>query len=239
MINLYDFQIKAIEQMKNGCILCGDVGSGKSITALSYYYLQNGGDPDSLQGGDYIPMGRCAGSYSRLIPKSISTKTKSLWILGTTSKSMRTSSMRSLYLMSSESWAAARGSRHFLKLPGGTIGFFCRPRPVIPGRIIFPSLLPMDFTGTKPSSCRSTPSIRATRSIRRLTDSYIRESSARCGMIFWYLWIFIAVSNYITRRFKPSLTTMLSRSFGKHVEILGHRSQLSTPQSSITTFGKS
>ena len=57
MINLYDFQIKAIEQMKNGCILCGDVGSGKSITALSYYYLQNGGDPDSLQGGDYIPMG--------------------------------------------------------------------------------------------------------------------------------------------------------------------------------------
>ena len=36
MINLYDFQIKAIEQMKNGCILCGDVGSGKSITALSY-----------------------------------------------------------------------------------------------------------------------------------------------------------------------------------------------------------
>lgn len=57
MINLYDFQIKALEKMKKGCILCGDVGSGKSITALSYYYLQNDGDPASLQGGDYIPMG--------------------------------------------------------------------------------------------------------------------------------------------------------------------------------------
>ena len=57
MINLYDFQIKALEKMKKGCILCGDVGSGKSITALSYYYLQNDGDPASLQGEDYIPMG--------------------------------------------------------------------------------------------------------------------------------------------------------------------------------------
>ena len=56
MIKLFDYQIKAVEQMKNGCILCGGVGSGKSLTALSYYYLQNGGEPSSLMGGDYIPM---------------------------------------------------------------------------------------------------------------------------------------------------------------------------------------
>lgn len=33
-LELYDYQMKAVNQMKNGCILCGDVGSGKSRTAL-------------------------------------------------------------------------------------------------------------------------------------------------------------------------------------------------------------
>lgn len=51
-IGLYDYQIKAIEQMRNGCILCGGVGSGKSRTALGYYFKENGGGIE----GDYIPM---------------------------------------------------------------------------------------------------------------------------------------------------------------------------------------
>lgn len=55
-VTLYDYQMKAIQQMRNGCILCGGVGSGKSRTSLAYYYLENGGDPESLTGGDYIPM---------------------------------------------------------------------------------------------------------------------------------------------------------------------------------------
>lgn len=37
-ISLYDYQSKAIDQMHNGSILCGGVGSGKSLTALFYYY---------------------------------------------------------------------------------------------------------------------------------------------------------------------------------------------------------
>lgn len=43
-LGLYDYQLDAIEKMKNGCILCGGVGSGKSRTALGYYYKLNGGD---------------------------------------------------------------------------------------------------------------------------------------------------------------------------------------------------
>ena len=55
-IGLYGYQIDAVKRMKNGCILNGGVGSGKSRTALAYYYLRNGGDPASLCGDNYIPM---------------------------------------------------------------------------------------------------------------------------------------------------------------------------------------
>lgn len=55
-VQFYDYQLDAIRKMKNGCILCGGVGSGKSLTALGYYYLQNGGDILTLNGGEYVPM---------------------------------------------------------------------------------------------------------------------------------------------------------------------------------------
>lgn len=42
-IELRDYQLDAVKRMKNGCILCGGVGSGKSRTALAYYYVQNEG----------------------------------------------------------------------------------------------------------------------------------------------------------------------------------------------------
>ena len=47
-IELYDYQINAVKQMKNGCILCGGVGSGKSRTSLAYYHI--------LFGGQYSPF---------------------------------------------------------------------------------------------------------------------------------------------------------------------------------------
>ena len=49
-LGLYDYQLEAISRMKNGCILCGGVGSGKSRTALGYYYKKNGGD---IYGNDH------------------------------------------------------------------------------------------------------------------------------------------------------------------------------------------
>lgn len=52
-IQLYDYQREAIENMKNGCILCGGVGSGKSRTALAYYFQHEGGGLDE---DEYIPM---------------------------------------------------------------------------------------------------------------------------------------------------------------------------------------
>lgn len=52
-ISLYDYQLDAIKQMKNGCILCGGVGSGKSRTSLAYYYTQQGGEVNQ---DEYIPM---------------------------------------------------------------------------------------------------------------------------------------------------------------------------------------
>jgi hypothetical protein len=52
-IPLYDYQLKAIEEMKNGCILCGGVGSGKSRTSLAYYFQHEGG---GLTTKKYSPM---------------------------------------------------------------------------------------------------------------------------------------------------------------------------------------
>lgn len=44
-VELRSHQLKALEKMKNGCILNGDVGSGKSITAGAYFYTKVcGGD---------------------------------------------------------------------------------------------------------------------------------------------------------------------------------------------------
>ena len=49
---LYDYQMDAVNRMQNGCILNGGVGSGKSRTALYYYFKEQGGSIDP----DYIPM---------------------------------------------------------------------------------------------------------------------------------------------------------------------------------------
>ena len=49
---LYNYQMDAVKQMRNGCILNGGVGSGKSRTGLYYYFKEQGGSMDP----DYIAM---------------------------------------------------------------------------------------------------------------------------------------------------------------------------------------
>lgn len=48
-IKLYDHQKDALKRMRNGCILNGGVGSGKSITSLAYYFTQEGGNLDPFK----------------------------------------------------------------------------------------------------------------------------------------------------------------------------------------------
>ena len=49
---LRDYQMDAVDKMKNGCILNGGVGSGKSRTGLYYYFKEQGGSITD----DYKPM---------------------------------------------------------------------------------------------------------------------------------------------------------------------------------------
>ena len=53
MIQLKGYQKNAVYALHNGNILCGGVGSGKSRTALAYYYFQEGG---VLGSNNYVRM---------------------------------------------------------------------------------------------------------------------------------------------------------------------------------------
>ena len=50
---LRDYQMDAVNNMSNGCILNGGVGSGKSRTGLYYYFKEQGG---KISKNEYVPM---------------------------------------------------------------------------------------------------------------------------------------------------------------------------------------
>lgn len=52
-VQLYDYQLEAVQKMRLGCILCGGVGSGKSRTGLAFYYQMFDG---KINTEEYVPM---------------------------------------------------------------------------------------------------------------------------------------------------------------------------------------
>jgi len=52
-VQLRDYQYDALMKMRNGCILNGGVGTGKSRTSLAYYYILNGGEVNTPE---YVKM---------------------------------------------------------------------------------------------------------------------------------------------------------------------------------------
>jgi len=57
MIELYKHQTEVIDKLKSGSILCGGVGSGKSRTALTYYFTKECEGSIEINGlGKYSPM---------------------------------------------------------------------------------------------------------------------------------------------------------------------------------------
>ena len=55
-MKLRKHQRDALDKLHSGCVLCGGVGSGKSLTALSYFYRMCGGGMEFLMGGPYTRM---------------------------------------------------------------------------------------------------------------------------------------------------------------------------------------
>lgn len=53
-IRLFEHQKKAVEELSTGKILCGGVGTGKSITSIAYYFTKVCGG--SIDNDTYVPM---------------------------------------------------------------------------------------------------------------------------------------------------------------------------------------
>lgn len=51
--SLRDYQEEALKKLRNGCVLNGGLGSGKSRTGLAFYYTQHGGQCNTPT---YVPM---------------------------------------------------------------------------------------------------------------------------------------------------------------------------------------
>lgn len=72
MVELAKYQLDAIDKLKTGSILCGGVGTGKSRTALAYYYLK-------------VCKGKTVGSDTSFVCRGM-TEPKQLFVITTAKK---------------------------------------------------------------------------------------------------------------------------------------------------------
>lgn len=83
-LELYDYQLDAVERTPNGGILCGGVGSGKSRTSLARYYKLQGGSFDNKTYSEVILGGKTVGVWTiNLTPMK---NPKDLYIITTARK---------------------------------------------------------------------------------------------------------------------------------------------------------
>lgn len=73
----FDHQLKAISELRNGSLLNGGVGSGKSITAIAYFLTRCGVEFKSNDMGDQTPMTRPMDLY---IISTAAKRNKGEWI---------------------------------------------------------------------------------------------------------------------------------------------------------------
>ena len=168
-IQLYNYQREALDRMKNGCILCGGVGSGKSRTGLAYYYLQEGGQ---LGTDDYIPMKNPRDLYiittarkrdtcewqGDLAPFLISPTPEANYyknkvVIDSWNNITKYVDVKNAFFIFDEQRVVAMepGPRHSSKSSNPMTGYCCRPRLATPGRIIFQSSLPMGSIAIRPT----------------------------------------------------------------------------------------
>lgn len=103
-VTLYPHQMDAINRMKNGSILVGGVGSGKSRTSLGYFY--------KIYGGEFIPFRENTSVIGYNLKNNMRKDAPDLYIITTARKrdSMEWEGELSVYLMSTNDEANLYGN---------------------------------------------------------------------------------------------------------------------------------
>lgn len=187
-VQLYDYQLEAVQKMRLGCILCGGVGSGKSRTGLAFYYQMFDG---KLNTEEYVPMvepedlyiittarKRDTGEWDEeLAPFFMSTdESLDLYnhkvVIDSWNNIGKYIGVKRAFFIFDEQRVVGNGSwvKDFLRITRENDWILLSATPGDCWTDYIPVFIAMDSTGTGHSSIMSTWSIVAFRSTPKLTD---------------------------------------------------------------------